>query len=284
MKTAFISDIHGNITALKAVLKDIESQNADKIFCLGDLISPYNFASEIIDLLLKYDITVIKGNGEDKVLSWIGKGSIENIRELINFKPIQPISDNLTIRDWDFISSLPNRCEISINDSKITLFHATLNSLGDFLYFINGKPNYTELELLTNGTYVVGHNHWARQIKYKSANILYSGSVGLPLKGSHSVSYLLLDHNDLTPIYRFVEYDHNVFLKLLKDSNFIKTGGPMSWIMIDEIVTQEDRLTYLLDRLKKVSVENSYAFWENICRDFLISIGRWEFVYNEFIK
>ena len=37
-KIAIISDIHGNLEALKAVLKDIQERNIDKIFCLGDII------------------------------------------------------------------------------------------------------------------------------------------------------------------------------------------------------------------------------------------------------
>ena len=37
MKIAVISDIHGNMQALNAVLDDINKIGADKIFCLGDL-------------------------------------------------------------------------------------------------------------------------------------------------------------------------------------------------------------------------------------------------------
>lgn len=37
MKIAVISDIHGNMQALQAVLKNIKEENCDKIFCLGDL-------------------------------------------------------------------------------------------------------------------------------------------------------------------------------------------------------------------------------------------------------
>ena len=35
-KIAIISDVHGNITALNTVLKDIKKRNINKIFCLGD--------------------------------------------------------------------------------------------------------------------------------------------------------------------------------------------------------------------------------------------------------
>ncbi len=38
MKIGIISDIHGNIDALNAVLKEIEKENIDKIICLGDFI------------------------------------------------------------------------------------------------------------------------------------------------------------------------------------------------------------------------------------------------------
>ncbi len=38
MKIGVISDIHGNIEALDAVLKEIKRENIDKIICLGDFI------------------------------------------------------------------------------------------------------------------------------------------------------------------------------------------------------------------------------------------------------
>ena len=36
MKIAVISDIHGNMEAVEAVMQDIEAKNCDKIFILGD--------------------------------------------------------------------------------------------------------------------------------------------------------------------------------------------------------------------------------------------------------
>ncbi|MEM7801833.1 MAG: metallophosphoesterase family protein [Chloroflexota bacterium] len=39
MRIAFISDLHGNLIALQAVLADIEASNVDQIICLGDIAS-----------------------------------------------------------------------------------------------------------------------------------------------------------------------------------------------------------------------------------------------------
>lgn len=38
MKIGIISDVHGNISALDAVLKDLDKENINKIICLGDFI------------------------------------------------------------------------------------------------------------------------------------------------------------------------------------------------------------------------------------------------------
>jgi predicted phosphodiesterase len=35
---AFLSDIHANITALEAVLDDLQQQNVEAVYCLGDLV------------------------------------------------------------------------------------------------------------------------------------------------------------------------------------------------------------------------------------------------------
>ena len=51
MKIAIISDIHGNLEALKATLKDIEKRKVDKIICLGDIIAKGVHPKECISLI-----------------------------------------------------------------------------------------------------------------------------------------------------------------------------------------------------------------------------------------
>ena len=52
-KIAIISDIHANLTALQAVLKDIENRNISKIYCLGDIVSKGVNPDSVIDLVKK---------------------------------------------------------------------------------------------------------------------------------------------------------------------------------------------------------------------------------------
>ncbi len=55
MKIAIISDIHGNLEALKATLNNIEKRKVDKIICLGDIIVPYDMDKELGDEYLNIE-------------------------------------------------------------------------------------------------------------------------------------------------------------------------------------------------------------------------------------
>ena len=66
-KIAIISDIHGNITALKAVLKDIKEKGIKRIFCLGDMLIKCSEPRECVETVLKECEVVIQGNCELRV-------------------------------------------------------------------------------------------------------------------------------------------------------------------------------------------------------------------------
>ena len=66
-RVAIISDVHGNITALKAVIKDIESRSINKIFCLGDSVLKSCNSDLVIDLLREKCDVILKGNCDEAV-------------------------------------------------------------------------------------------------------------------------------------------------------------------------------------------------------------------------
>ena len=68
-KIAIISDVHGNLVALKQVLDDIKSQKIKHISCLGDLVAKGSQPKETIELIKKECEVVIKGNCDDIVSS-----------------------------------------------------------------------------------------------------------------------------------------------------------------------------------------------------------------------
>jgi predicted phosphodiesterase len=69
MKIAVLSDIHGNIDALEAVLADAARRGVDEIVNLGDICSGGLFPPETADRLIALDIPTIRGNHERQVLT-----------------------------------------------------------------------------------------------------------------------------------------------------------------------------------------------------------------------
>ena len=67
MKRAIVSDIHGNLEALTAVLADIAAQQIDTIYCLGDIIGYGPNPCECIDLALQFKVCVL-GNHDQGAL------------------------------------------------------------------------------------------------------------------------------------------------------------------------------------------------------------------------
>jgi len=69
MRIAAVSDIHGNLFALDAVLADIERRGVDRIVNLGDIVSGPLLPRETAERLMALGLPTIRGNHERQVLT-----------------------------------------------------------------------------------------------------------------------------------------------------------------------------------------------------------------------
>ena len=65
MRTALISDIHGNYEGLSAVLADIERRQYDRILCLGDLVDGGMQSTEVVRRVQELAIPTVQGNHDE---------------------------------------------------------------------------------------------------------------------------------------------------------------------------------------------------------------------------
>lgn len=66
-RTAILSDIHGNLAALEAVLEDVRSQSVDEIVCLGDVVGYGPHPRQCLDESMKFAFTVL-GNHDSSAI------------------------------------------------------------------------------------------------------------------------------------------------------------------------------------------------------------------------
>lgn len=183
MKIAIISDIHGNLEALKATLKDIAKRDVDKIICLGDIIAKGIHTKECIKLLRDSCDIIIQGNC-DRVFSQ-RYDDIESIpiQERNRIKWNQSM---ISEEEREFLSNLPFCFEFFMSGSLVRLFHATPevdNQAVINLDSIETKykmflPSKNTLSQDTADIIIYGHIHHQYMDRLYNKTIINVGSVG----------------------------------------------------------------------------------------------------------
>ncbi|HEV7776732.1 MAG TPA: metallophosphoesterase family protein [Luteibacter sp.] len=177
MKIAAISDIHGNLGALDAVLEDIGQQEVDLIVNLGDILSGALQPAETADRLIALGLPTIRGNHERQVLT--EDPLMMGASDLHAHRTLRP--DQLA---W--LASLPETLAIG---PDVLLVHGTPSS--DLVYFLevltaSGLRAATPAEVAalagtTEAALILcGHTHVPRVARLTDGRtIVNPGSVGL---------------------------------------------------------------------------------------------------------
>ena len=181
-KIAIISDIHGNLEALKVVLKDIKERNIEKIFCLGDIVAKGTHQEECVNLVRENCEIVLKGNCDDYFTSKIDRET----KPEIELKRIDWINSKLSDESKNFLKSLPYSFEFYLSGRLVRLFHATPNKINGFVGNIDTIDRLYSLFLPSKNTIsnkkadvvVYGHIHTPFIQRIYNRTIINSGSVG----------------------------------------------------------------------------------------------------------
>lgn len=221
MRIAIVSDIHGNLTALDAVIADLQQQSPDLVLQGGDL--PYGgcHAAEVMDRVAGLGWPGVLGN-TDEVL-W----NTESLTRMVEAAP--KLGSLLRIigkcaratRDLIGESRLQTlqRLPLELRYENLVLVHA---SPGDLWRSPIDSGNEEALErvygALEAKTVVYGHIHKPFVRHLRGFTVCNTGSVGMPYDGDPRASYLLLDGERAET--RRVEYDVSKEVDRLLKSNY----------------------------------------------------------------
>lgn len=222
MKIAVISDIHANLIALKEVLKDIEKEQCDSIFCLGDLVLAGPQPKETLDFVKEQSWMIIQGN-TDKMIADFNEELLAKTKEAF---PVMgnSLEQDVLVSDRKYLAKLAPQLEFELDGVKILLVH--------------GSPRYNNEDIAPNlpleaveemiaGTdanlILCGHTHIPCGYQTNSRQTVVNvGSVGRPMTQKPLSCYAIVETNNgaFTVKHKFIDYDREIAAKLVLERNF----------------------------------------------------------------
>ena len=281
MKIAFFSDLHGNDEALAAILEDIDQQRVDLTVCAGDAVNPFSGSAVAWETIQALNIPMVRGNHEDYMLAFHDPVNRTPMWDDIQYFPIQWAAQSLPGAAIREIANLPMRLTIpGPGGDDVLVCHASPDdNRRNFIQNLD-EAMAASLSRFTEGVVVAGHIHWQWQTYWQKKRLILCGGAGLPLNGNPAAQYLILRHQNggWSVDHRTVVYDHLAMLRKLQQSGFLEAGGPVSWLLYDELWTAERRIVPFFEYLGPEAKPVTLADWQQVVRQYLEVIGRWEYL------
>jgi putative phosphoesterase len=208
MRLAILSDVHGNLTALEAVLADLRREKPDLIFHGGDI--PYGGCNpcEVIDCIMQEGWAGVLGNTDEALWSHAQRPALEaaapKLKSLFHmiFDVVSPATRAMVGEGrLQWLRSLP----LELRHENLLLMHAGPGNIWKAPMHNAGNSELAATYGILNAPIVVYcHIHRPFIRKVGAMTVCNSGSVGMPYDGDPRSSYLLISDGE-TAIRR-VEY------------------------------------------------------------------------------
>ena len=218
MKIAIISDIHSNIKALEAVLKDIKDRKCDAILCLGDFVGYYYWPEEVVNSLMNIEnVYSIKGNHEEMLFA-----SLKDlkVRENINNKyglGIDYSCEKLSDTSLSFLENLESSMDLILDGISIGMFHGSPTSIDKYIYPDANQETFFDITNNKFNVVLFGHTHHQFVSYFNNTLIINPGSVGQSrdIRGLAAYSIYSTDSGVVLPLR--IKYDTSSLVSKIKE-------------------------------------------------------------------
>ena len=209
MRVAVFSDVHGNKSALEAVLRAAKAESVDTYWCLGDVVAHGPRPAEVVALLRRLrGLVCVRGNTDRYVLTGDVSGMMPPIDNPKSPEQFRILGDARRSFAWtrgclvgsgdvEWLASLPSEHRVVLPDGvRVLLVHASpgrddgpglsLDEPDDVLATRGFTGRTADLVL-------VGHTHVPGERRLAGCHAVNPGSVSLPPVSDDEARWLLMD-------------------------------------------------------------------------------------------
>jgi putative phosphoesterase len=220
MRICIISDIHGNLTSLEAVIADLREVSPDLIMHGGDLAANGARPAAVVDRIREQGWPGVVGNTDEMIYDpGIVAESLRRAPERRGLRRVMSEEMAPTTREWlgeeriDWLKTLPR---LQRHDSFVIVHAAPADLWRAPLFDASDEQLESSYSSLNSSLAVYAHIHHPFIRRLKSMTVANTGSLSLSYDGDTRASYLLLDDMQLS--IRRVEYDIELEATVLLNS------------------------------------------------------------------
>ena len=193
MKIAILSDIHGNVFALKSVLNAVKKKDVDRLMIAGDFIGYYFWPAQVFNLLKDWDFVAIRGN-HDQMLKRAKIDKSYLVEKCKKYGSGLSIAlEQLSEDRIAWLTGLSDSLEYETQDGKILLCHGSPWVDDEYVYPDAGDKSLGRYAKLDIKWVVQGHTHHSMHKKIGDVELINPGSVGQPRNKKPGAHWALLD-------------------------------------------------------------------------------------------
>lgn len=200
-----LSDIHGNLPALRAVFAEAKRLGCRRFLSLGDVVGYYAQPGECIDMLRAHDVVNIMGNHDHYMVEGLGCPRSRMVSDIMQFQRCIVTADQV---DW-LAQSLP-----SLREGDIQFVHGgPEDPLDQYLYRVSPAMLPADVRGLFSG-----HTHVQVLADFDGRFYCNPGAVGQPRDGDARAAFAVLDAGEVS-LHR-VAYDIDETAAVMKTAGF----------------------------------------------------------------
>ncbi|MDP3722252.1 MAG: metallophosphoesterase family protein [Candidatus Omnitrophota bacterium] len=226
MKYAVLSDIHGNLEALSAVMERLNAERIDRYLCLGDVVGYGADPAACLERLEACGAVTVGGNHD---VACVGKLGLDWFHDTAR-AALEWTREQLSFAELDGLRRLP----LTATEGPLTLVHGTLTHPERFEYLVDFAQAVEMLERCRTLMCLLGHTHVPLFIEYDRPQrrivrvltvaeelrdvavqgdpatrryLVNPGSVGQPRDGDPRASVAIIDTDQRRVAVERVPYD-----------------------------------------------------------------------------
>ena len=270
MRLALLSDIHGNLPALEAVLADAQAKGADGFAVLGDLLDRGPFPQETYALLRRVGTWFVGGNTDRGLQRFAAAPDLAG-----RYAPLRWTLAQLEPEALEFLGALPESLSVSPEGAlPLHLLHGSPRGRAVGLDPQRDESLLTALASVEESVLACGHTHRQWSVSLGGKLALNPGSVGFSFGAGGGAQYALLSWEGVwRSELRTVPYERERTLAAFKERGLLAEGGHFARAACLSVERGEDLMETLLLHLQALLEERGAAsisevLWEEAGASF----------------